>query len=144
MTESDIATIESRLGLTIPKHYRDFLLDYPQVLIDTKLDLGWSKEAPAGRQLHNNADRLVELNKFVRFPGTPWVGEAGDPWPGNYFVIGDDQCGDYWCLDLLTNDHGVWFYDHDNGAFERQHNSIQDFGRSLIEEIVAFNRERSR
>jgi hypothetical protein len=87
---------------------------------------------------------LVELNRDVRLPGTPWVGEAGDPWPDNYFVIGDDQCGNYWSVDLQTADSGVWFYDHEIGAFERHYNSLQEFGESLLKEIAEFNRERRR
>src|SRR5437016_1018735 len=72
MTEADIVTVETRLGLTLPEHYRRFLMEYPQTLIDTKLDLGWVQEAPADRQLYNNAARLAELNRDVRLPGTPW------------------------------------------------------------------------
>ncbi len=86
---------------------------------------------------------LIE-NQDVRRPGTPWVGEAGDPWPENYFVIGDDQCGDYWCVDLRTADPGVFFYDHEIGAFERQHDSLHEFAESLLADIAEFNEERRR
>jgi hypothetical protein len=144
MTEADLASVEIQLGVTLPEHYRRFMLEYPQTLIDTKLDLGWIREAPADRQFYNNPARLVELNRDVRLPGTPWVGEAGDPWPDNFFVIGDDQCGNYWSVDLQTADPGVWFYDHEIGAFERQHESLQDFGESLLKEIAEFNRMRGR
>jgi hypothetical protein len=144
MTEAEVAAVETELGVRLPRHYRRFLLEYPQALIDTKLDLGWVQEAPADRQLYNKAARLVALNRDVRLPGTPWVGEAGDPWPNNYFVIGDDQCGNYWCVDLQTADTGVWFYDHEIAAFERQYDSLADFGESSLAEIVVFNRERGR
>src|SRR5215210_7185118 len=142
MTNADVAKVESALAVTLPAHYRRFLLAYPQSLIDNKLDLGWVQEAPADRQLYNNPARLIELNRDVRLPGTPWVGEAGDPWPDNYFVIGDDQCGNYWSVDLQASDPGVWFYDHEIGAFERQHECLHDFGKSLLKEIADFNRER--
>ena len=144
MTAADIDAVEAALAVMLPGHYRGFLLAYPQPLLDNKLDLGWVQEAPADRQLYNNPARLIELNRDVRLPGTPWVGEAGDPWPDNYFVIGDDQCGNYWCVDLFTPDPGVWFYDHDLGAFERQHDSLGEFGESLLAEITEFNRERGR
>jgi SMI1-KNR4 cell-wall len=144
MTEAEVATVETELGVVLHQHYRRFLMEYPQILIDTKLDLGWVQEAPADRKLYNNAARLIELNRDVRLPGTPWVGEAGDPWPDNFFVIGDDQCGNYWSVDLQTADSGVWFYEHEIGAFERQHNSLQEFGESLLKGIAEFNRERRR
>src|ERR1700730_12980334 len=98
MTETDVNAVESALGVVLPDYYRRFVLEYPQPLMETKLDLGWVQEAPADRQLYNNRARLIELNKDVRLPGTPWVGEAGDPWPDRYFVIGDDQCSNYWCV----------------------------------------------
>jgi hypothetical protein len=144
MTDADVAALEAALAVTLPDHYRRFLLAYPRPLLDNKLDLGWVQEAPADRQLVNNPARLIELNRAVRLPGTPWVGEAGDPWPARYFVVGDDQCGNYWCVDLLTVDPGVWFYDNELGAFERQHASLDEFGESLLAEIAEFNRERGR
>jgi hypothetical protein len=141
MTEADVAALEGSLGVVLPDHYRRFLLNYPQPLIDIKLDLGWAQEAPADRQLSNSAARLIELNRDVRLPGTPWVGEAGDPWSDNYFVVGDDQCGNYWCVDLHAADPGVWFYNHEAGAFERQHGSLPEFGEALLAEIAEFNRK---
>jgi hypothetical protein len=58
MLESEIAQIETELALPLPSDYRQFLLDYPQVLIDTKLDFGWMQEAPADRQLCNNPTQV--------------------------------------------------------------------------------------
>ncbi len=144
MTETEVATVETELAVGLPSHYRKFLLNYPQSLLENKLDLGWVKEPPADRQFYNNPTRLIALNRDVRTPGTPWVGEAGDPWPDKYFVIGDDQCGNYWCVDLLVTDPGVWFYDHEIGAFERRHGSLSEFTDSLLAEIAAFNREHGR
>jgi hypothetical protein len=144
MTAAEVAAVESALSVTLPGHYRWFLLAYPQPLLDNKRDLGWVHEAPAERQLYNSPSRLIELNRDVRLPGTPWVGEAGEPWPDNYFVIGDDKCGNYWCVDLHADDPGVWFYDHDLGAFERLHGSLGEFGESLLVEIAEFNQERGR
>jgi hypothetical protein len=72
MTEAEIATAEAALEVTLPDHYRRFLLNYPQSLIDNKLDLGWIKEAPADRQLYKSPPRLIALNRHLRLPGTTW------------------------------------------------------------------------
>jgi hypothetical protein len=58
MIESDITQIEAELALSLPRDYRQFLLGYPQALIDTKLDFGWMQEAPADRQLCNNPTQV--------------------------------------------------------------------------------------
>ena len=144
MSETDVVTIEAALGMRLPDHYRRFLLSYPPALMDNKRDLGWVREAPADRQLSNIAARLIHLNRDVRLPGTPWVGEAGDPWPNNFFVIGDDQCGNYWCVDLQTEDSDVWFYNHDLGAFEHEYGSLAEFGEQLLSDITEFNQNPGR
>ncbi|MFO0965446.1 MAG: SMI1/KNR4 family protein [Gemmataceae bacterium] len=141
MSEAEIRDVEVQLGVTLPVHYRSFLLAYPTRLIEAKLDLGWVQEAPADRQLYDNAERLIQLNRDVRLPGTPWVGEEGAAWPEKFFAVGDDQCGNYWSIDLLTEDRGVWFYDHEIGAFERQHDSLEAFEESVLAQIEFFNRE---
>jgi hypothetical protein len=144
MSEVDVALLESSLGVVLPDHYRRFLLNYPSPLIDNKRDLGWVREAPAERQLLNGAARLIHLNRDVRLPGTPWVGESGDPWPDNFFVVGDDQCGNFWCVNMLAEDRGVWFYDHDLGGFQRHHESLAEFGELLLLELTELNREHGR
>jgi SMI1-KNR4 cell-wall len=144
MIEMDIALLETELGVVLPGHYRDFLRNYPQTLIDARLNLGWSKESPTDRQLNNNPHKLVELNKNVRLPGTPWVGEDGEPWPDNYFVIGDDQCGNYYSVDLNSAEPGVWFYDHEVGEFYLYADSLEEFTEFLLEEIESLNRDSGR
>jgi hypothetical protein len=80
---------------------------------------------------HIDPLQVLELNERVRWPGTPWIDEDG-PWPSYYFVIGDDECGNYWALDLRQPDSSaVYFYDHDLGNFEKQHDSLQAFARQL-------------
>src|SRR5207237_929115 len=110
MTSAELDDIESRLSVRLPACYREFMLDYPPALVETKKDFGWFRESPADRQLQNSARSLLEMNEDLRRPGTPWTAEDG-PWPPCYFAIGNDQCGNYWCIDLKTTDPGIWFYD---------------------------------
>ncbi len=138
----DIDRIETELAVTLPTHYRDFLASFPSTLIETKADLGWKQEAPADREFRNDPDEIVSLNRDVRSPGTPWTEDEG-PWPDRYFVIGDDECGNYWVIDLDSDDEGVWFYDHELSRFERQHESLQAFQAALVKEINEWNSEKS-
>ena len=35
----------------------------------------------------------------------------------NHFVIGDDECGNYWSIDTTTDTPGVWDYSHEVGEW---------------------------
>ena len=142
MTEAELAHIESVLKLTLPRDYRGFVAHYPQWLTDAVWDLGWTRESVADRHFYNSPQKVIETNLDVRLPGTPWVGED-DPWPERFLAIGDDQCGNYWCVDIETPDAGVWFYNHELGEFERQHPSLQAYGESLLRDIEEFERQRN-
>jgi hypothetical protein len=140
MTESELSDIEERLAVALPDDYRSFMLRYPPGLASAKKDLGWVQESPSQRQLVDDAALLAGLNEDVRRPGTPWT--AGDgPWPDRYFVIGEDLCGNYWCIDLAVGGAGVWSYDHDTGGFERQFGSLGEFAAELLRDVEPWNRE---
>jgi hypothetical protein len=109
MDAAEFARFETELGYPLPKQM---------------LELG---SLPP--HLEGDVDRLIELNRLVREPGTPWIGEAGEPWPEDHVVIGEDQCGNYWSVlrvDLHRN-KSVWFYDHEIGTMERQYKNVGAF-----------------
>jgi SMI1 / KNR4 family (SUKH-1) len=141
MTESEIQRLESRLTIRLPDEYRDFLLSYPRQLVEAKKELAWKRESPSERELINDANRLASLNDFIRLPDTPWTSDDG-PWPRHYFVIGDDECGNYWCLDVRTPTTAVWFYDHDAGEFQQEYDSLHEFADALLVRAEQWNRER--
>jgi len=141
MTDADVGAIEARFGIQLPADYRRFLLAYPAELIATKKNLGWKQESPAERELYNNPARSIQYNEDARRPGTPWTPDDG-PWPEHFFIIGDDQCGNYWCVDL-DGAPGVWFYDHDTGDFEPVALSIEEFARDVLLEVRTWNAEQS-
>ena len=136
----EIDRIERELAVTLPQYFRNFLADFPLSLIDAKTDLGWKQEAPADREFRNDPDQIIYWNRHVRHAGTPWTDDDG-PWPEKYFVIGDDECGNFWAIDLESDDEAVWFYDHDCGRFERQCDSLPAFQAALLKKIAEFNAE---
>jgi hypothetical protein len=84
--------------------------------------------------LQLDVDALIALNRYVREPGTPWIGERGDPWPHEHVVIGEDLTGNYWSM--LHRDHeppdaGVWFLDHEVGTLTPMFDTIGRFRRHL-------------
>jgi hypothetical protein len=56
-------------------------------------------------------------------------------------VIGDDQCGNYWCLDVSAAYNRVLFYNHELGAFEADSESLAEYVEKTIREVQEFNRE---
>ncbi len=141
--ETDLARVEARFKLKLPNAYRRFLLNYPSILIETRTELGWCHESVSDRKLRLNIDELIYYNESVRAPGTPWTENDG-PWPEQYFVIGDDQCGNYWVIDVSSPDEQVLFYDHDIGKFNVEHESIQAFADHLVQSTNKWNEQQRR
>lgn len=139
--EVEIKRLEKKLGLNLPGHDRQFLLNYPSELIETKLDMEWCHESISDRKLRFNLDELGYYNQDVRKSGTPWTEDDG-PWPDRYFVIGDDQCGNYWVIDLESKGREVLFYDHDEGSFAVVHKTIEGFAKDLVRSTKKWNREK--
>lgn len=133
--------VRNVLQLRIPKAYAQFIRNYPSRLLNIKRDMSWRQESPASREIVMDPWNIVQLNYGVRLPGTPWTIEDG-PWPEQFFVIGDNQCGDYWVLDVTEPGTTVYFYDHDLGTFEKNHETIEEFAEWLIQDIENWNKER--
>ena len=134
MSPTELDEIEARFDLKLPADYREFLQAYPESLITTQRRVGSTEESPSERDLVNTSAALIQYNEHVRAPGVDWV-RRGGPWPRSYFVIGDNQCGDYWCIDVDAGYSAVYWYDHERGIFERHHESVQDFADSVLEEL---------
>lgn len=142
MNPLDLKKIEAEFEVRLPQAYKDFLLNYPRDLTQLKRDLGWKQEAPSARELLASVKALRSVNSKVRLPGTPWVGED-DPWPVQYWVIGDNEAGDYWCIDVANTAASVYFYDHDRGAFEKRFKSVSHFADFLRDSIKSWNAQQS-
>ena len=91
MTESELNSIETALGLSLPEFYR-------QAAIDGLLT----------RVLNSNAQSVVAINGAFR------NGEFGDTdWPAHLFAFGDDGAGNFYCLDVSGDSEEVLLRDHE-------------------------------
>ena len=141
MPNINVDLIENRLGIALPNAYRQLLSDYPQRLHDTKLDLGWKQEPISDRELYGDAERIIRANVDQRRFPTPWFSDDVEPWPDHMLVIGDDECGNYWCIDLRESCDRVLFYNHDLGGFEDDSDSLAEYVEKTICEIHEANRD---
>jgi hypothetical protein len=86
--------------------------------------------------LVTDPDEVVHLNNHVRDdPTVPWLRDNG-PWPEDWLVIGHDQCGNYWTLDLAAPVSPVLFYDHDFAAAQIAAVLIDNFALEVAERYL--------
>lgn len=111
MTEKDIAGIEAAVGVSLPEHYRRFLLQHAQALKAAK------KKLPMRAVLYFAAKDIVTNNNGLRDnPRMIEINEDTEPWPPNYFMIGANGGGDYWLGDLNDPTETMWKYDSEAGG----------------------------
>jgi hypothetical protein len=88
MKEKDIAGIETAVGVTLPAHYRRFLLEHAQALRAAK------KKLPMRALLYFGPKEIIAINKGLHDnPRMIEINEDSEPWPLNYFVVGTDGGG---------------------------------------------------
>ncbi|HYT92003.1 MAG TPA: SMI1/KNR4 family protein [Gemmataceae bacterium] len=138
MTEADVASIESELRVTLPSHYREFVLNYPNALREAKFE--YNQESAAQSLLFDDPQLVIDLNQGVRKLGLFLADGETEPWPDKYLIIGADGGGNYWCIIRGGRSKAVWFFEHEEGVFERSSKSLEDHAKYAQEFIEAFNR----
>jgi hypothetical protein len=144
MKESELARIETELSVKLPTHYREFMLAYPQALLEARLKLGRQVERPSQTFLFNDPQSVIEYNTSVRRPGLKIVNAEAESWPAKYLIIGKDSGGNFWCLSLQGRSKSVWFFDHEEGAFVREAKDLAGHQEGILNFIETFNREQTK
>jgi len=140
--KDDLNLLQVMLGVRLPEDYQKVLLAYPQWLSILRRDMGWKQESPADRELLNDPWQLLKDNHCVRMLRTPWTEDDG-PWPDRYFVVGNNECGDYWTLNLSEPGSSIYFYDHEKGLFTKQFDTVDAFADWLAQDIKKWNETRA-
>lgn len=120
MNSSDIARIESVLGLKLPLGYVNLVTSYPPELLST--------DAPEFA-LFNRADAVIAENVAVR--GKEFFGGI---WPSDLIIIGANGCGDLYVTKLGDTEFTSGFFDHEVPAFFPHSVSEQEFIGKLLQE----------
>ena len=128
MTAKDLKRIEDELAIELPTAYRKFVLRYPKALLELKRTFGKHSEGPADRELLNDPDALIELNEMIQ------SSDNMDDFPPEYFLIGDDGCGNYYVLDTDEENSPVYFWNHERSDFDafEEKESIHVFAADLL------------
>lgn len=115
MNHNDLATIEQRLGLTLPEAYSQLLIK--RVAIN-----GLNLEP----YLQQDQRELLIQNHELRMYPVP-NGFGGASWPDNYICIGNDGCGNYYCISSDDPSCAVLFFDHEADLFELISENLPDY-----------------
>jgi cell wall assembly regulator SMI1 len=111
MTERDIAGVEAAVGVSLPAHYRRFLLEHAGSLRDAR------RRIPMRALLYFEPGEVIRINKGLRDnPKMIEINEDTEPWSPNYSVVGTNGGGDHWMVDLNDDREAVWKYDSEAGG----------------------------
>ena len=117
MTEADLARVESELGVSLPAHYREFMLNYPADFLAASFGPEGEPGEPADFLLPYEPETLIRVNREARqHLSLQHFSGSLIPWPEHYFVIGRDSGGDHWFIKLKAESglSGlVWRYYHE-------------------------------
>lgn len=96
MNSADFARIEEALRISLPLWYKSRLTSYP-----------FPSEEP---ELFGSADEVIRQNEEYRKEG--WF---DFPWPAEFFILGEDGCGNVYFAHLEDDDPRIFIADHDGG-----------------------------
>ncbi len=115
--------ISDSLAMELPEHYCEFARR-----------LAKSKRVREALRdiVSTDANYVIEINERLWFAGSL----AGlKQWPDDYFVIGEDGCGNYYIVNADEDDQSVLFYDHDVDIIYRRAESLNDFAARILDEV---------
>src|SRR4051812_46490188 len=102
MKKSQLEQAEKLLGVTLPDAYRQLMERLPGPR-PTPPFQGVPYITVCGSvlvELINDPEGLAVVNRRLRQEGYTF---AGKPWPDRYVAIGNDGCGNTYCLDVGKN-----------------------------------------
>lgn len=134
MNIQDLQNIESRLALLLPDAYRELLLK--GVTLDGSLPEPYLKQEVKELLITNLQLRMTPRKDAF----------AGAAWPSKYVCIGDDGCGNYYCI--AADDPGceVFLFDHDENAFMPVSGNLREYIEyisNLFESVAAIKGNRA-
>ena len=137
MNHRELATIEEALGFVLPGFYREFMLRYPESLLDAK-PVDWKPIVEW--EFANIPDRIIEMNRYVREQEAGYFLED-EPWPHEFFVIGEEEGGaeNFYAIRRTGDDETVYMYHHEDEEILPTHaKSLPAFHEWMIEYFAQF------
>ena len=106
ISETELDSIQTRLGLVLPQRYRAVVLDYPKELLDMA-DVYRGPKKTVQRVGPENSE-LYAYAELLEIANLADVEHKNSIFPHHFFVIGDTGCGDYFAIDTSSDNAPVF------------------------------------
>ena len=145
MSDTDLMELKNHFNFELPKHFVDFLKNFPLKISSFKQEYLVANELLTERYFRNTVESLKEVNKYL---------EAFEL--NGLIAIGDDGCGNYYAIKSENNDTNVYFINHEgyldkklnkyvgltNDNFERlveiEASTLTEYGEKIIRDSIEF------
>lgn len=126
MMERDVARVEKKLGIQLPTHYRQFLIDHGATVAK-------AKRKGSFVPFFTTAKEIIDANKDLRAdPSLRNTNKDSETWPLKYLIIGTDGSDD-WCVDLNDEREVIWLFDSE--AYGTFRNATPSTWAEYLEEL---------
>lgn len=129
MTEKQLKAIEKKLAVKLPKSYRNLLLKPPRQLL-ALLEWDDNDNEEGQTPLFRTSKLISQLNQECHTPDSEYFEFA---LPDEYFIIGGDCGGNYYCIKPKAKKTEVFFWHHDSCEFEKCSGSIREFVKYIFD-----------
>lgn len=129
-TVEKIHLLENELGVKMPEFYRRFLIsDFPESLYykDAADDDNWV-------WLGKDSSLFHTLRSFIAYNTLDSREKKKEIRDKEYFAIGTNGGGDYYCIRLVDDDNSVYFYQHEADSYTKYHESFKEHIKWLVDE----------
>lgn len=111
--------IEELIGFTLPANYLELLAAYPAALKNRARasDESETQGYVNTFELMSDLADVLEINLEVRYCSVMDPDGHDFHWPDQVLVIGENGDGDYYGIDLLDENSGVVFFNHQTVEF---------------------------
>jgi hypothetical protein len=134
MTESELSALDKEFGIVLHEDYRKLMLDTPGELFAI-LDWHAKSESEAETMLFRDAELIRDLNEWVRDTDDDFEFDPNDqsvPWPADWFVIGGDCGGNFYCLDRTTDKPRIFEWQQGTTELDQVADSIPSYIRYIF------------
>ena len=109
MTNVELDQIETTFGIRLPSGYRTLMAS--GVFTMDEID----------NYILNDVGSVIGINKELR------TGEFSREWKPQWFIIGNDDCGNIYFIDVIEESSIVYLWDHETHQVEHFANSLDAF-----------------